>query len=93
MISQDSYYYAIRDSHRLFGPGDDSSRLTSRTDDNGNVTVYQYDPLGRMTAEVFADCTQTSYVYDVHDNPITITDANGSTGATGGLPASVCHKC
>jgi YD repeat-containing protein len=31
-----------------------------------------------MTAEVFADSTQTSYDYDVHDNPTTITDANGS---------------
>ena len=31
-----------------------------------------------MTAEVFADCTQTGYEYDVHHNPILITDANDS---------------
>jgi len=28
---------------------DDSSRLISRTDDNGNETIYQYNPLDRMT--------------------------------------------
>ena len=57
---------------------DDSSRLISRTDDNGNETRYEYAPLNRLTVQVFADCTQTDYDYDVHDNPLLITDANGS---------------
>ena len=34
-----------------------SSRLTSRTDDNGNTTSYSYDPLNRLVNETNADGT------------------------------------
>ncbi|MCG8405183.1 MAG: DUF6531 domain-containing protein [Phycisphaerales bacterium] len=57
---------------------DDTSRLTGQTDDNGNTTTYIYDPLNRMIAEDYADCTQHAYTYDVHDNRLTMADANGS---------------
>ncbi|MCK4659818.1 MAG: DUF4347 domain-containing protein [Phycisphaerae bacterium] len=57
---------------------DDSSRLTSQTDDNGNTTTYIYDVLFRMTGKRHADDTLHTYVYDVHHNPIATTDANGS---------------
>ncbi|UCC29379.1 MAG: hypothetical protein JSU86_14400 [Phycisphaerales bacterium] len=57
---------------------DDTSRLVGQTDDNGNTTAYIYDALNRMTTQDYADFTQHSYTYDVHDNRITATDANGS---------------
>ena len=57
---------------------DDNSRVTSRTDDNGNSTLYDYDALGRMVMEVMADQTQHVYTYDVHGNRVTSLDANGS---------------
>lgn len=55
---------------------DDSSRLVTQTDDNGNTTTYVYDGLNRKTAEVFADCTQTVFVFDSHDTNISWTDGN-----------------
>ncbi len=57
---------------------DDSSRSISRTDDRGNTTVRSYDPLNRVIAESYADCTQTSIVYDVHGNERRRTDGNGT---------------
>ena len=57
---------------------DDSSNLTSQTDDNGNTTQYQYDALDRRTGIDYADCTSSSILYDVHDNAVSMTDANGT---------------
>ncbi len=55
---------------------DDSNRLVSRRDPNGNATQYAYDPLQRLTSETFADGTQTTYSYDVHGNVLVQEDAN-----------------
>lgn len=57
---------------------DDTSRLVGQGDDNGNVTVSIYDPLGRRVAEEYADCTATLFAYDSHGNVFRTTDANGS---------------
>ena len=58
---------------------DDSSRLITRIDDNGNATVTGYDPLNRPAFQNFADGTGELYTCDVHHNVINRTDANGST--------------
>ena len=57
---------------------DDSSRLTSQTDDNGNATTYVYDALNRKIKDFYADGTEHLFTYDVHDNKIKTVDANGS---------------
>ncbi len=57
---------------------DDSSRLISRQDGNGNTTTYAYDALDRLTLTGYADGTSESYHYDVRDNKILHTDANGT---------------
>lgn len=57
---------------------DDSSRLLSQTDDNGNATVYTYDALDRKIATTYADGTVHHTVFDVHDNPVLTLDANGT---------------
>ncbi|NKB22912.1 MAG: hypothetical protein GKR87_00645 [Kiritimatiellae bacterium] len=57
---------------------DDSSRLTSITDDNGNTTTYGYDPLDREVLTIYADGTTHSSFYDVYDNLVQSIDANGS---------------
>ncbi len=55
---------------------DDTSRLTSQTDDNANGTHYAYDALNRMVSETYADSTVHLYAYDAHDNRIHTMDAN-----------------
>lgn len=57
---------------------DDSSRLVSQTDDNGNATVYTYDALDRRIATTYADGTVHQTAFDVHDNPVRTLDANGN---------------
>lgn len=57
---------------------DDSSRLTSQIDDNGNATSYAYDSLNRRIATQFADGTINTTTYDVHDNAIGMTNARGT---------------
>ena len=57
---------------------DDTSRLTARIDDNGNTTSYAYDALNRSIRTTYADATQRSAAYDVHDNQRTLIDGNGS---------------
>ncbi len=57
---------------------DDSSRLTSQTDPDGNVTLYGYDSLDRLISTTFADGTSQTISYDVHDHPVTTTDGNGT---------------
>ncbi|MEC9070760.1 MAG: hypothetical protein VX938_00215, partial [Myxococcota bacterium] len=58
---------------------DDSSRVTSRTDDNLNTTSYTYDALDRLTRETFADGTSRAWDYDVHHDAISGSDANGTS--------------
>jgi len=60
---------------------DDSSRLTGRTDDNGNTTSYGYDALNRLTDTMHADGTLSQLAYDLHDRPLTAMDANGTVQA------------
>lgn len=57
---------------------DDTSRLVSRTDGNGNQTTYEYDSLNRHVRTIHQDTTQFSHLYDVHDNRVQGIDANGS---------------
>ncbi|MHC4500024.1 MAG: hypothetical protein ACYS21_13025, partial [Planctomycetota bacterium] len=57
---------------------DDSSRVVSRTDDNGNSTTYEYDALNRRTKTTYADGTDKRFVYDVHDNIVQTTDGSGT---------------
>jgi|GEM_PF-1746331 len=56
---------------------DDSSRLTSETDDNGNTTSYEYDALNRITRIVMPDCEDYTTTYDQNGNVDTYTDARG----------------
>jgi RHS repeat-associated protein len=58
---------------------DDSSRLVSQTDDNGNTTNYLHDALDRQIQETFSDGTFRTETFDVHDNAVTGTNANGTT--------------
>lgn len=69
---------AVIDSILTTQAWDNSSRLITQTDDNGNATKYSYDPLNRLIATTYADGTVHRNTYDVHDNKITMTDANGS---------------
>ncbi|HNO80205.1 MAG TPA: RHS repeat-associated core domain-containing protein, partial [Phycisphaerae bacterium] len=57
---------------------DDSSRLTSQQDGNGNTTNYHYDPLNRVTQTDYADGTSSLYWFDERDNRILHVDANGT---------------
>ena len=57
---------------------DDTSRLTRRTDDNGNTTTYAYDALNRNTDNTYADGSMHQWEYDLHDNRVGATDANGT---------------
>ncbi|UCF43965.1 MAG: RHS repeat protein [Planctomycetota bacterium] len=57
---------------------DDSSRLVSQADDNGNTTTYEYDALNRGNKIIYADGTDKQVVYDVHDNVTHGTDGAGS---------------
>ncbi len=57
---------------------DDSSRLTSQTDDNGNTTAYSYDALDRRIVVDHPDCTSRQFFHDVHDNVVQQVDANGT---------------
>ncbi|HAB19182.1 MAG TPA: hypothetical protein DCE44_22425 [Verrucomicrobiales bacterium] len=57
---------------------DDSSRLTSQIDDNGNATTYLYDGLNRKFATVMADGTGLTNRLDPHGNIVETWDANGS---------------
>lgn len=67
------------DGHILLANGyDGNSRLTSRTDDNGNATAFEYDALDRMTRQVNADSTDTEYFYDRDSNLVQVIDPNGS---------------
>jgi YD repeat-containing protein len=55
-----------------------SSRRTGLLDDHTNRTSYVYDSLDRLIRIEFADGTTNTSAYDVHHNPVTTTDANGS---------------
>ena len=57
---------------------DDSSRATSRVDDNGNATSYSYDDQDRVIATTHADGRMTRQNYDRRGNTESIIDANGT---------------
>lgn len=57
---------------------DDSSRLTSQIDDNGNATTYLYDGLNRKISTIVADGTGQTNVLDVHGVAVLFTDGNGN---------------
>jgi RHS repeat-associated protein len=57
---------------------DDSSRLISQTDGNGNTTQYVYDSLDRLIRTQYTDVTGSTNSYDVHNNRIQTADANGT---------------
>ncbi len=57
---------------------DDSSRLTARTDGNGNISQHFYDALDRLVSTQHADLKTRTVSYDAADNPVSRTDANGT---------------
>jgi YD repeat-containing protein len=57
---------------------DDSGRLTSQIDDNGNATTYLHDGLNRRFATVMADGTGQTNRLDALGNPYQSDDANGT---------------
>ena len=57
---------------------DDSSRLTSETDDAGNTTTYTYDGLDRLLTVTMPDTSQVyTYTYDAAGNLDSYTDPRG----------------
>ena len=58
---------------------DGNSRLVSETDNNGNVTRYNYDALNRKIVDTFADGTTNVYRYDRDHNVVQFTDENQTT--------------
>ncbi|MCP3942905.1 MAG: hypothetical protein GY710_15655 [Desulfobacteraceae bacterium] len=58
-------------------PGD----LLSVTDAHGNLTIMEYDSLGRKTAIDDPDMGYWSYTYDANNNMLTQTDAKKQTTA------------
>lgn len=57
---------------------DANSRMTSRVDDRGNTTRYEYDPLNRLVRETFADGRTNVHTYDADSNRLQTTDENRS---------------
>ena len=57
---------------------DDSSRLLSATDPNGNTIAYAYNARDRRVAVTLADGTTTTTAWDVHENPLYKDDSNGT---------------
>lgn len=61
---------------------DDSDRMLTRTDANGNTTRYTYDAQGRRTRIDLADGQSAAVTYDARNNPLTRTDFNGTVVTT-----------
>ncbi|MFG0257460.1 MAG: RHS repeat-associated core domain-containing protein [Phycisphaerales bacterium JB043] len=57
---------------------DDTHRVTSRTDGEGNTTTYEYDELNRIVRREHADTTFYLYDYDVHDNMVQQVDPSST---------------
>jgi RHS repeat-associated protein len=57
---------------------DANSRITSRVDDKGNTTRYEYDDLNRLVREIFADGTMDIHTYDADSHRLQTTDENRS---------------
>lgn len=57
---------------------DASGNLTSRTDKEGEITIYEYDALDRLVKVVDPLVHETAYSYDDRDNLIVLTDSNGN---------------
>ena len=55
--------------------------LTSLTDPNGNLTMYEYDDFGRMQRQISPVTGTTSYSYDPAGNLVSINDANATITA------------
>ena len=56
---------------------DDSGRLISSTDANGNKTTYQYDTQGRLIKITLPGGESTSVTYDKEGRAVSSTDAKG----------------
>ena len=57
----------------------DCCHLTQIKDENGNITQYEYDALGRLIKVIDANGNETQYTYDSEGNLTSITDPNGNT--------------
>ena len=53
--------------------------VISQTDAKGRTRQRFYDVLRRLTKEIDPILGETTYTYDVRDNLLTVTDANGHT--------------
>jgi RHS repeat-associated protein len=57
---------------------DRNSRVTGRTDANGNATVHHFDALDRCDIQTFADGSISFTKFDADDDVIQTTDPNGT---------------
>lgn len=67
-------YLSPIETHTVY---DDSNRVLSVLDDNGNTTSYEYDGLDRITRIIIPDGEYYNAVYDFNGNITTYTDARG----------------
>lgn len=72
---------------------DANSRITSRTDDATNRTVYAYDTLNRLVAQTNADGGLRTWQYDRDHNPVSLRDENNTAHlfVYDGLNRQVAH--
>jgi RHS repeat-associated protein len=61
-----------------FGYGGPFNGLTSSTDQNGNTTLYGYDPSGNETSTIYADGSIERMTYDALGDPKTLTNRRGN---------------
>lgn len=57
---------------------DDSSRVIGKSDDNGNLTSYAFDPVDRIKRVTYADGSAEIIGYNAASNPTSFTDCNGT---------------
>ncbi|MHC4976635.1 MAG: DUF6531 domain-containing protein, partial [Planctomycetota bacterium] len=57
---------------------DDSNRLVTSTDGEGNTTSFDFDALNRMIKKTHADGSFYLYTYDVHHNLLQQADPSGT---------------
>jgi RHS repeat-associated protein len=84
-----SYHYAYDGKDNLvratdplghsvsFGYAGPFKRLTSSTDQNGNTTLYGYDPNGNAISTTYADGSVERVTYDALGDPKTLTNRRG----------------
>ncbi len=68
----------IRADDTFTGYGyDNDGNIASVIDNEGNTTMYDYDPLNRLTTVTQPGNAVSSYGYDTHGNLVSVSDAEG----------------